>query len=256
MKIVRYLDASGQPAWGVLEDEIVFATDGTPFEDMTTTAAIAHIDEVSLLAPVDPKNVVCVGRNYRDHAEEFGNEVPTQPILFLKPSTSIIGPGAHIVYPSILQRVDAEAELVAVVGRTAHRVARREAMSVIGGFTCGNDVTGRDIQKSDPGGQWTRGKGFATFCPIGPWVDTAFDASNVEVACVVDGATRQRGRTEDFIFDLPYLIEYISQFMILDPGDIIMTGTPSGVQPIEVGNVVSVSVQGLGVLNNTVVAQT
>jgi 2-keto-4-pentenoate hydratase/2-oxohepta-3-ene-1,7-dioic acid hydratase in catechol pathway len=197
--------------------------------------------------------VICVGRNYREHAAEFDNPVPDEPLLFMKPPSSIIGPGAQIHYPSLSKRVDPEAELVLVIGREAHRVPAGRAMEVIGGYTCGNDVTARDIQKSD--GQWTRGKGFDTFCPIGPWIETDLDPSDLRVACSVDGEVRQDGRTRDLIFPVPFLIEYISRFTRLVPGDLIMTGTPEGVAPIEVGQTVVVDVEGVGRLANRVVEE-
>ncbi|MGH2820072.1 MAG: fumarylacetoacetate hydrolase family protein, partial [Actinomycetota bacterium] len=165
MRIVRYR-AEGEASWGVLsDDDVVMAARGAPFVDLEPAGAVGGVSEVELVAPVAPSKVVCVGRNYREHAAEFDNPVPEEPLLFLKPPSSVVGPGADVVYPALSQRLDPEAELVAVVGRDAHRVPAAEALSVIGGYTCGNDVTARDIQKSD--GQWTRGKGFHTFCPLG-----------------------------------------------------------------------------------------
>jgi 2-keto-4-pentenoate hydratase/2-oxohepta-3-ene-1,7-dioic acid hydratase in catechol pathway len=156
------------------------------------------------------------------------------------------------VYPALSRRLDPEAELVVVIGRTGRRIPAAEAMSVVGGYTCGNDVTARDLQKGDP--QWTRGKGFDTFCPLGPWIDTGFDPADVRVTCTVNGTTRQDGWTRDLIFDIPTLIAYVSEFARLEPGDIIMTGTPPGVRPVEVGDTITVAVQGLGELTNTVAA--
>jgi 2-keto-4-pentenoate hydratase/2-oxohepta-3-ene-1,7-dioic acid hydratase in catechol pathway len=202
---------------------------------------------------VVPSKIVCVGRNYREHAAEFSNPVPEEPLLFLKPPSAIVGPGDDVIYPALSRRLDHEAELVVVIGRTAHRVGSAEAWPVVGGYTSGNDVTARDIQKSD--GQWTRGKGFHTFCPLGPWVETDFDPSDVRVACTVDGETRQDGRTSAMIFDIPYLIEYISRFTRLEPGDVIMTGTPEGVGPVDVGNTMTVEVEGLGSLTNRVIPE-
>jgi 2-keto-4-pentenoate hydratase/2-oxohepta-3-ene-1,7-dioic acid hydratase in catechol pathway len=253
VKIVRYSSPDG-PAWGVLGDGVVLVAEGTPFVDLRATGdAVGPLSEVTLLAPVTPRTVLCVGRNYRAHADEFGNPVPDEPLLFLKPPASVIGPGADIVYPALSQRVDHEAELVLVIGRTARNVAAADAGSVIAGYTCGNDVTARDIQRSD--GQWTRGKGFDTFCPIGPWVDTEFDPTDACVSCTVDGERRQNGRTKDLIFPVPYLIEYITRFTTLEPGDVVLTGTPEGVGPVEPGNRITVEVEGLGSLSNRVVAE-
>ncbi|OLF11319.1 fumarylacetoacetate hydrolase family protein [Actinophytocola xanthii] len=251
MKIVRYETAGGAPAWGVLDDGVVLAARGTPFLDLEPTAEPAG--KVRLLAPVTPRTVLCVGRNYRSHAEEFGNKVPEEPLLFLKPPAAVVGPDAEVVYPALSRRLDPEAELVLVIGRTARHVAAADAWAVIGGYTCGNDITARDIQKSD--GQWTRGKGFDTFCPIGPWVETDYDPTDVAVSCTVDGERRQDGRTKDLIFPIPYLIEYITRFTTLEPGDVILSGTPEGVRPVEPGNTITVEIDGLGSLTNTVVAE-
>jgi 2-keto-4-pentenoate hydratase/2-oxohepta-3-ene-1,7-dioic acid hydratase in catechol pathway len=253
MRIVRYQDGT-RPAWGVLDDDRDIRTaTGSPFVDLEPGEKVGSLDEALLLAPVGPSKIVCVGRNYREHAAEFSNPVPEEPLLFLKPSSAIVGPGDDVIYPALSRRLDHEAELVVVIGRTAHRVGSAEAWSVVGGYSCGNDVTARDIQKSD--GQWTRGKGFHTFCPLGPWVETDFDPSDVRVSCTVDGETRQDGRTSAMIFDIPYLIEYISQFTRLEPGDVIMTGTPEGVGPVEVGNTMTVEVEGLGSLTNRVIPE-
>ncbi|MGC5629879.1 fumarylacetoacetate hydrolase family protein [Georgenia sp. Z1344] len=252
MRIVRYVD-SGRPAWGIVDGETVRAATGTPFVDLEATGrSVGDLDGVPLLAPVHPRAVVCVGRNYRAHAEELGNDVPTAPLLFLKPPSTVIGPGATINLPPESSRVDHEAELVVVMGSDAFQVSATDALSYVGGYTCGNDVTARDIQKSDPGGQWTRGKGFDTFCPVGPWIDTDLDPSDIEVSCTVSGETRQSGRTRDLIFDISFLIEYVSRFMGLERGDILMTGTPAGVGPLVDGDSVTVSVGGLGSLTNPV----
>jgi 2-keto-4-pentenoate hydratase/2-oxohepta-3-ene-1,7-dioic acid hydratase in catechol pathway len=252
LQIVRFTDGES-PAWGVLENQEVHSAIGEPFVDLVAGEVVGSLDEVRLLAPVVPTKVMCVGRNYREHAAELGNPVPDEPLLFLKPPSAIVGPGHNVIYPELSDRVDHEAELIIVVGRTAERVSAADAMSVVGGYTCGNDVTARDIQKSD--GQWTRGKGFHTFCPLGPWVETDFDPSDVRVTCRVNGDIRQDGHTRDMIFDIPYLIEYISRFTRLEVGDVIMTGTPEGVGPVKVGDTMSVEVEGLGSLSNPVVAE-
>lgn len=251
MRIIRY-DHDGAARWGVLgPDDTVFTAEGEPFVSLRPGPALGDLGDVRLLAPVTPSKIVCVGRNYADHAAEFGNPVPAEPLIFLKPPSSIVGPGDDVVYPALSRRLDPEAELVAVIGRPGRRVAASEAMSLVAGYTCGNDVTARDIQKSDP--QWTRGKGFDTFCPLGPWVDTEFDPADVRVTCTVDDEVRQDGRTRDFIFDIPALIAYVTAFARLEPGDVLMTGTPPGVRPVEVGNTMTVAVEGLGELTNHVV---
>lgn len=252
MKIVRYL-REGQQPWGVLEDRIVREATGDPFVDLKPGNEVGSLDEIRLLAPAVPSKIICVGRNYQEHAAEFGNPVPDEPLLFMKPPSALIGPGEEVVYPELSRRVDHEGELVIVIGRTAHRVSRADSWAAVGGYTCGNDVTARDIQKSD--GQWTRGKGFHTFCPLGPWIETDFDPADVRVTCSVNGAVRQDGRTSDMIFDIPYLIEYITRFTRLEVGDIIMTGTPEGVGSVDVGDTMTVEVSGLGSLTNKVVAE-
>ncbi|MGW4799007.1 fumarylacetoacetate hydrolase family protein [Nonomuraea sp. NPDC004297] len=251
MRIIRYDDA-GTTRWGVIDpDGTVRAATGDPFTELVPGEPVGG--DVRLRAPVVPSKIVCVGRNYADHAAEFGNPVPKEPLIFLKPPSSIVGPDDEVVYPSLSGRLDPEAELVVVIGRTARRVKEEDALSVIFGYTIGNDVTARDIQKSDP--QWTRGKGFDTFCPLGPWVDTAFDPSDVRVTCTVNDELRQDGRTTDFLFGIPELIAYVSAFSTLEPGDVIMTGTPPGVRSVRPGDTMTVAVEGLGELRNPVVAE-
>lgn len=254
MRIVRYQAGRTAPDWGILsEDDVIRRAVGRPFEDITPGEEVGPLASVRLLAPVTPTTIVCVGRNYREHAAEFSNPVPEEPLLFLKPPASVVGPGDDVIFPSISHRLDPEAELVVVIGRAAHRVAAADAWSVVGGYTCGNDVTARDIQKSD--GQWTRGKGFLTFCPLGPWVETQLDPGDLRITCRVNDEVRQDGTTSDMIFDIPFLIEYITRFTRLDVGDIIMTGTPHGVRAVEPGDRITVSVEGLGELTNEVVAE-
>ncbi|GAA4971038.1 2-keto-4-pentenoate hydratase/2-oxohepta-3-ene-1,7-dioic acid hydratase in catechol pathway [Nonomuraea thailandensis] len=251
MRIIRYDDA-GTARWGVIEaGGTVRAAAGDPYTALVPGDPVGG--DVRLLAPVTPSKILCVGRNYADHAAEFGNPVPKEPLIFLKPPSSIAGPGDAVVYPSLSGRLDPEAELVVVIGRAGRRIRPEDAMSVVFGYTIGNDVTARDIQKSDP--QWTRGKGFDTFCPLGPWVDTGFDPSDVRVTCTVNGELRQDGRTRDFIFGIPELIAYVSAFSTLEPGDVIMTGTPPGVRPVQPGDTMTVAVEGLGELSNPVVAE-
>jgi 2-keto-4-pentenoate hydratase/2-oxohepta-3-ene-1,7-dioic acid hydratase in catechol pathway len=213
------------------------------------------LEEADLRAPIAPPKIVCVGRNYREHAAELGNPLPLEPLIFLKPPSAVIGPGAKIRRPRISERVDHEAELGVIIGRICSRPGEGEDMrSYIHGYTCANDVTARDLQKKD--GQWTRGKGFDTFCPIGPVVVTDLDPwAGVAVQCRVNGAVRQDGNTRDFIFPLDHVIRYIAGFMTLGPGDLILTGTPAGVGPLAVGDRVEVSVDGVGTLANTVAAE-
>jgi 2-keto-4-pentenoate hydratase/2-oxohepta-3-ene-1,7-dioic acid hydratase in catechol pathway len=199
---------------------------------------------------VQPSKIVCVGRNYAAHARELGNEVPKQPLLFLKPSSSLIGPDEAIVMPGASQQVEYESEIGVVIGRQAQKVTAARAMEYVRGFTCANDVTARDLQKTD--GQWGRAKGFDTFCPVGPRVAEDVDWTTLEVIGRVNGVERQRGSVKDMIFSIPVLIEYISGIMTLEAGDLILTGTPEGVGRLAAGDLVEVEIPGVGVLRNTV----
>jgi len=250
MRLVRFRHGS-RIATGALEDDWVRALAGTFFDNPVPTGEEVPLDEVRLLAPVIPSKIVAVGRNYADHAAEMGGEVPEEPVIFLKPSTAVIGPDDPIPYPGIAGRVDPEAEMALVIGRLARRVPAEEAGRYILGFTCGNDVTARDLQKKD--GQWTRGKGFDGFCPLGPWIETEFDPTDVLVECRVNGEVRQSARTSLMAFGPNTLVEFVTRVMTLLPGDVILTGTPAGIAPISVGDRVQVEVEGIGILSNEVV---
>jgi 2-keto-4-pentenoate hydratase/2-oxohepta-3-ene-1,7-dioic acid hydratase in catechol pathway len=211
------------------------------------------LSEARLLAPVNPSKIVCVGRNYRDHAKELGNEVPTDVLIFLKPPSSLLSPEAKIVMPRVSQRVDYEGELGVVIGRTCKHASETAALSFVRGYVCANDVTARDLQKSD--GQWTRAKGFDTFCPVGPFVSDEVDPAALDLETRVNGNVRQHGSTRDFIFSLSAVIRYVSSVMTLLPGDLILTGTPAGVGPLQPGETVEVSISGLGTLTNFVASE-
>ncbi len=204
----------------------------------------------TLLAPVVPSKIVCVGRNYADHAKELGNEAPSEPILFLKPPSALLAPGGTIVRPPQSQLVHHEAELAIVIGREAKNVSAAAWRDYVRGFTCANDVTARDLQRKDV--QFTRGKSFDTFCPIGPHVETDLDPSDLRVRARVNGELRQDGRTSQMIFPCAILLEFISSIMTLHPGDLILTGTPAGVGPLESGDLVEIEIDGIGVLRNEV----
>jgi 2-keto-4-pentenoate hydratase/2-oxohepta-3-ene-1,7-dioic acid hydratase in catechol pathway len=207
--------------------------------------------DVRLLAPILPSKVVCVGKNYADHAKEMGGEAPADPVIFLKPSTAIIGPNVPIELPASSKRVDYEGELAVVVGVPCKDVPAERAISVILGYTVANDVTARDQQAADV--QWTRAKGYDTFCPLGPWIETAIDASDVRLRTELDGETKQDSRTSLLLHDIGKLIEWITHVMTLRPGDVILTGTPAGVGPMTAGQTVSVTIDGIGTLTNPVV---
>jgi 2-keto-4-pentenoate hydratase/2-oxohepta-3-ene-1,7-dioic acid hydratase in catechol pathway len=210
------------------------------------------LSDLTLLPPVAPSKIICVGRNYRDHAKELGNEVPAEPLLFFKPPSSLLAPGGVIRMPKVSERVDFEGELAVVIGKRAKKMRRDEDWrTYIHGYTLANDVTARDLQKKD--GQWTRAKGFDTFCPVGPIVETDLDlAPGQTIETHVNGELRQHGSTLDFIFSLPVLLEYITAAITLEPGDLLLTGTPAGVGPLKAGDVVEVSIPDLGKLSNTV----
>ncbi len=261
MRICRFV-ADGEVSFGVVEgppgaapaDLVVTAIDGHPFAPFGLTDVHHPLPQVRLLAPVLPSKVVCIGKNYADHAAEMGGDAPpATPVVFLKPSTSVVGPGEPVRLPRDSERVDHEAELAVVIGRLCREVPRERALDVVLGFTAANDVTARDHQQAD--GQWTRGKSHDSFCPIGPWVETDLDARDLSVRCLVDGQVRQDGRTSQLLHDVPAVIEWITAFMTLLPGDVVLTGTPAGVGPLTAGSVVDVVVEGIGTLSNPVVAR-
>jgi 2-keto-4-pentenoate hydratase/2-oxohepta-3-ene-1,7-dioic acid hydratase in catechol pathway len=242
----------GREFYGVIEGAKVRALTAEPWAGGLPEGAAYSLSEVSLIAPVVPTKVVCVGRNYRAHAKELGNEVPKEPLLFIKPSTAVIGPGAGIRLPEASSEVHHEAELAAVIGRPlTHAATAAEAKQAVFGWTCLDDVTARDIQRAEQ--HFTRAKSFDTFCPIGPVVETDLDPLDATVTCRVNGEQRQRGFTKDMVVDPYLLVAFISQVMTLLPGDVVSTGTPEGVGPIKRGDWVEVEVSGIGVLKNPVV---
>jgi 2-keto-4-pentenoate hydratase/2-oxohepta-3-ene-1,7-dioic acid hydratase in catechol pathway len=259
MKFCRFVplgsSASQPPAplYGLLEGDHVRDISGPPWSPWSQGSRTWAVADVRLLAPVDPGKIVCVGRNYAAHAAELGNEVPKEPLIFLKPPSAIIGPGESIVLTPQSQRVEHEAELALVVGRRcSHLKDSDDALSYLLGYSCLNDVTARDLQKSDV--QFTRAKGFDTFCPVGPHIETQLDPADVLVEAHVNGALRQSGRTSLMAYPVAFLVRWISRVMTLFPGDLIATGTPAGVGPLVAGDVVEVSVSGVGVLRNPVQA--
>jgi 2-keto-4-pentenoate hydratase/2-oxohepta-3-ene-1,7-dioic acid hydratase in catechol pathway len=221
---------------------------GTFFEDPLPTGEIVPLDDVHLLAPVLPSKLVCVGKNYAAHAAEFGMDVPEEPLLFLKPSTAVIGPNDPIPLLPISRRVDYEGELAVVIGRIARDVRAEDAYKYILGYTCANDVTLRDLQKTDD--QWARAKGFDGSCPIGPWIETELDPTDAVVRTRLNGEIRQQASTVDMVFGVATLLEHITTFMTMLPGDALLTGTPEGVGPLADGDAVEVEVEGVGVLRN------
>jgi 2-keto-4-pentenoate hydratase/2-oxohepta-3-ene-1,7-dioic acid hydratase in catechol pathway len=259
MKFCRFLplDTSvarpATPLFGLLEDGQVCELSGAPWGKWSRTAHTWPLADVRLAAPVAPGKIVCVGRNYAAHAAELGNDVPKEPMIFLKPSSSIVGPGEPIVLPIYSRRVEHEAELAVVIGRRcSHLRDSDDALENVLGYTCVNDVTARDLQKTDV--QFTRAKGFDTFCPFGPLLETTIDPAGVSVETFVNGVRKQSGHTSQMIFPLDVIIRFIAQVMTLEPGDVIATGTPAGVSALASGDVVEVSVGGIGTLRNPVIA--
>ena len=265
MRIARF-STGGDPAYGVVsgeldefgqpaDDSVVVELAGDPlYAGVQPTQTEHRLSDVRLLAPVIPRSkVVAIGRNYAAHAAELGNDVPEEPLMFLKPNTSVVGPGDPVFYPRQSSEVHFEGELAVVIGRICRDVVPERVPDVVYGYTVANDVTARDLQRGDV--QFTRAKGFDSFCPLGPWIETELDTSDLQVTTHLNGDLKQDGRTKDLVFDVPTLVSYVSSVMTLLPGDVILTGTPDGVGPMEVGDEVEITVSGIGSLTNRVVAR-
>lgn len=261
MRIARF-SVDDEPKYGIVETDdpegltgTVAVLDSDPlYRPVQLTGEKLQLADVRLLAPVIPRSkVVCVGRNYAAHAAELGNEVPKEPMIFLKPNTSVVGPLDGIIYPEQTNDLQFEGELAIVIGRICRDLPKERAEEVIFGYTIANDVTARDLQKSD--GQWARAKGYDTFCPLGPWIQTDLDVADLRVTTTLNGELKQDGRTSQFIFDIPTVLAYITSFTTLLPGDVILTGTPAGVGPMLPGDSVAVTVEGLGTLTNRVIVR-
>jgi 2-keto-4-pentenoate hydratase/2-oxohepta-3-ene-1,7-dioic acid hydratase in catechol pathway len=258
VRIARFASPAGGISYGVVEGEpaasadalTVAAIDGLPIGPITFSGERWALPDVRLLAPSLPSKIIGIGRNYADHAAELGNEVPPAPLIFLKPSSAVIGPNDTIRLPADSTQVDFEGELAVVIGGMVRDVPREKALDIVLGYTCANDVTARDQQRAD--GQFTRGKGHDSFCPLGPWLETVLDPSDLALRTELDGAVKQDASTALLLHDVPTLISYVSHVMTLWPGDVILTGTPAGVGPMHDGQTVSVTVAGIGTLTNPV----
>jgi 2-keto-4-pentenoate hydratase/2-oxohepta-3-ene-1,7-dioic acid hydratase in catechol pathway len=250
MRIIRYQFKNEPPRYGWIYEEKVGEIDGNIYDEYRRLEAKIPLADVKLLAPAQPGKIICIGRNYAEHAKELGNDVPKVPLIFLKPPSSVINPGDTIILPPQSQQVEHEGELVAVIGKRGRNITTEQARHHILGYTIGNDITARDLQKSD--GQWTRAKGFDTFCPFGPWVDTDFDISDALIICKVSGQPRQMASTRDMVFNVGTLVAFASSIMTLEPGDLLFTGTPAGVGALRDGDEVVVEIEGLGNLTNPV----
>lgn len=261
MRVVRFSpqpDAGlgSDPLFGVLEDDnsITVITGDPIYQGIQKTAAKLQLNQVRLLAPVIPRSkIVAIGKNYADHAAEMGGVVPDEPIIFIKPNTTVIGPGDTIVWPAMAPSIDYEAELAIVIGRICKDVPKEKINDVIFGYTLANDVTCRELQKKD--GQWARAKGFDTFCPLGPWIETDFVPGNQRITTTVNGEVKQDGKLSDMIFKVADIVNFVSSVMTLLPGDVIITGTPAGIGPMPEKSTVAVSIEGLGQLTNKVSAR-
>ena len=249
MKIVRFT-FEGRDQYGIVEGDAVRVASGSPFDRLVPGSQTIPLSEVALLAPCSPSKALCIGLNYRDHAIEFNLPIPTTPVVFIKPSTCVLEPCGLIEKPAMSTRLDYEAELVVVIGKKARHVPAEKAAEYILGYTCGNDVTARDLQPKD--GQWTVAKSFDTFLPFGPWIETELAPGAVGVRALLNGVEKQRSSTANLIFPVPELVAYLSQVMTLLPGDIIMTGTPSGVGPMKSGDEIVIEIEGIGRLSNRV----
>lgn len=253
MKILRFKTPELPPRFGWLFEDLIGEIDGDPFSAYRRLDPQIPIDSVKLLPPVIPGKIICIGRNYEAHAKELNNEIDEFPVLFMKPRSSLIGLGDPIILPPQSSQVQHEAELAVVVGTSGRWIEPDQAMSHVFGYTIANDVTARDLQRRDR--QWTRAKGFDTFCPLGPWIETEFDPADVLITCHVGDELRQMGSTRDMIFTVSQLIAFISSIMTLEPGDIILTGTPAGVGDLMPGVSVSITIEGLGTLTNPVLGE-
>ncbi|MEV6314569.1 fumarylacetoacetate hydrolase family protein [Streptomyces sp. NPDC051776] len=257
MRIARF-SIDGNVAFGVVEGDssskegpVLDIIKGHPFAEFERSGQTVPMGKVRLLPPVLPSKVVAIGRNYAEHAAELGHEVPDVPVAFFKPSTAVSGPGDPIAYPAFSGEVHHEAELAVVIGRMCREVPRERVKDVILGYTCANDVTARDVQRRES--QWARAKGFDSSCPLGPWVETDLDPADLGIMCTVNGEQRQLGRTSDMVHSVADLIVHITEAMTLLPGDVVLTGTPAGVGPLNVGDEVAVTIEGIGTLTNKVI---
>jgi len=257
VRIARY-SHDGDVKFGIVEGAAESGAEladiaGHPFGPISFTGERRPVESVRLLPPVLPSKVVAIGKNYADHASEMGGDVPERPLVFLKPSTSVVGSGDVIAYPPSSSRVDYEGELAVIIGRLCRDVPESRAAEVVFGYACANDVTARDQQASD--GQWSRAKGYDSFCPLGPWIETDISPDDLRITTRLNGETKQDGRTSQIVHKIPALIAYITACMTLLPGDVILTGTPAGVGPMEIGDEVEVEIEGIGRLVNVVKAR-
>lgn len=250
MRLVRFLEADGRTRYGVYREAAVHPISGPPFGEVEESGESLAVDRVTLLAPCAPSKIVAVGLNYSDHAAELGMEIPEEPVIFLKAPNTVLPPGGSVIYPEQSEKVDYEVELAVVIGGRASAVAENDALSCVLGYTIGLDMTARDLQEADV--QWTRAKNFDTFCPLGPWIETELVPDDLEIELTLNGEVRQTSRTSRMIFGVPRLVSFISNYMTLLPGDVIMTGTPPGVGEVKPGDGIEGRIERIGTLTCTV----
>lgn len=258
MKYLRFVNAAGEKAYGLVDGNKVTEITDAPYNEYTPTGDTYELSDIKVVAPSDPKVIMCAGTNYMDHikeANEMGvkTRIPAHPLIFSKAPNTVADPEQGIIYPTGIKRVDYEAELGVIIGKRCKKATRENALDYVVGYTCLNDVSARDLQWDDE--QWTRGKGLDTFCPYGPVVTDEIDPANVPIKARVNGKLKQNGNTSDMIFDVPALIEYITEWITLEPGDVIATGTPCGVGPVKPGDVMEIEIDGIGVLRNVVIGE-
>jgi 2-keto-4-pentenoate hydratase/2-oxohepta-3-ene-1,7-dioic acid hydratase in catechol pathway len=247
MKIAR-VRVGDEARWAIVEGDTVYQLDGSPWENPQKGASLGALTALTLLAPSQPTKIVCIGLNYRAHAAESGQQVPPEPLMFFKPPTSIVGPGADVVWAPGSEKIDYEAELGVVFKKQAKHVPAGAYKDYVLGYTCANDVSARDFQRGD--GQWARAKGSDTFCPLGPWIETAVEPGDLRISGKLNGEIRQDSRTSDLVFDVDHLISHITKYFTMEPGDVLITGTPAGIGPMNPGDVYEVTIEGIGTLAN------
>jgi len=250
MRLVKFRYKSKE-GWGILENTTIHRLKKSPFTRIVRSGEQIPFAKVKILPPAEPTKIVLVGLNYRDHASELNMNVPGEPVIFIKPSTSLVAHKGKIVYPEVVKRLDYEAELAVVIRKKARNILEKQVEKYILGYTCLNDITARDIQKRD--GQWTRAKSFDTFCPLGPWIETKINPSQLKIRSYLNGEIKQNSTTRNFIFSVEFLVAFISRIMTLLPGDVISTGTPSGVGPMQRGDTIVIEIEGVGKLENRIV---
>jgi 2-keto-4-pentenoate hydratase/2-oxohepta-3-ene-1,7-dioic acid hydratase in catechol pathway len=248
MKIAR-VAAGGEAVWAIVEGDTTYRLEGSPWERPQRGAPLGNLSTTRLLAPCQPTKIVCIGLNYRAHAAESGQEVPAEPLMFLKPPTSVVGPGEDVVWAPGSEKIDYEAELAVVFKKRAKAVPVGASGEYVLGYTCANDVSARDFQRGD--GQWARAKGSDTFCPLGPWIETELDPTDLRISGKLNGETRQDSRTSDLVFGVDFLISHLTKYFTMEPGDVLITGTPAGIGAMKPGDEYEVTIEGIGSLKNT-----